>query len=992
LSTATWAQPEPILQVVERSGVPRDREVVVFGVPLPERWNLTNTQQLRLIAGDGAQLPAQFEILARWGGAPGERAKAAKWVLVACPQTLPAKGTNRLWLSLDSSGTSAPAPSPALSIGPDAPGLVRIDTGIAQFIVNTNHFTLFERVVIEGTAVITTVGETETLLYEGIDGLNLVGGRFTRPVRATQWTWDRQGPIYAVAKLRGSLLDRDGQAILDYTVRYHFYAGRSDVRVDVTVENHHPVLVGESGEPLNIHDQGSTNSVYLGSLTLSTRFLKPGSGMETIVEGHVAPSPLIGSVRWLQESSGTEWWNKYVGLTGWETNVDARPRLQAFCRARGFTIKGLGETVSGDQALGWMAFQAREPAGPRLLVALQDAWQNFPKALEARTDGRLLIDLFPEGSHFRHNLRVGEQKTHTIYFDVGRGPEAPDRLAERARAYQRPLFGCAAPEWMCASGVLGQVPVRQPAIWPLYEHYVNLAFEPNPGFDPELDDPSFGNTTLQEVVRRHHFYGWQDYGDVPLDYEAFGPDQAGQMNLKYWYLYGMLVQFTRSGDGRWLDLAWPAARHLADIDYLHIPDQGIEHWSHGAYFGHSNHDEPGNTNPNRNSNSPSVDLFFGVPDLLLAYCLSGESRYYEVAREGLAAMESLSQFSDFAHPVLYRERANLIFAYVEGYRMTGDRRWLENAQAVVRETARLENKSWLQDPARYRPEENWHWQSSFQLCQVSWALGRYLDLCREYALPDDLGVAPALGAYADALLRHFAVEYVPGRKANRSALFFFDPPDEAYLEINNWALTAADMLAYAYTYTGRTNYLREAGMFFATGTIDPVWQDDPPVYLASKDLVNALNWGLVYMALTEPSSGTNEVLHLGARRLATQRLELFWSKAPASRGLVLETALDLARPDWQPTPLSEADSTNYVYEVPLSDSTSRFWRLRLSNAPLGAGARQGPAESESPNGRGLDRAPFGVPPSGVRAPEWELLTAPGEALKPSSQRDTVRAR
>ncbi len=171
----------------------------------------------------------------------------------------------------------------------------------------------------------------------------------------------------------------------------------------------------------------------------------------------------------------------------------------------------------------------------------------------------------------------------------------------------------------------------------LYENYVNIAFEPNPAFDPAHDDPSFGNTTLQDTIRLYNFYGWQDYGDVPLDYEAFGPRQAGQMNLKYWYLYGMLVQFARSGDFRWLDLAWPAARHRADIDYLHLPDEGIQHWSHGAFFGHSNHDEPGNINPNRNSNSPSVDLFFGVPDLLLAYCLSGEHRYREVALEGLAA-------------------------------------------------------------------------------------------------------------------------------------------------------------------------------------------------------------------------------------------------------------------------------------------------------------------------------------------------------------------
>jgi hypothetical protein len=46
-------------------------------------------------------------------------------------------------------------------------------------------------------------------------------------------------------------------------------------------------------------------------------------------------------------------------------------------------------------------------------------------------------------------------------------------------------------------------------------------------------------------------------------------------------------------------------------------------------------------------------------------------------------------------------------------------------------------------------QENWHWQSSFQLGQVNWALGRDLDFCREDSLPDDLGVANALATYGE---------------------------------------------------------------------------------------------------------------------------------------------------------------------------------------------------------------------------------------------------
>jgi len=53
----------------------------------------------------------------------------------------------------------------------------------------------------------------------------------------------------------------------------------------------------------------------------------------------------------------------------------------------------------------------------------------------------------------------------------------------------------------------------------------------------------------------------------------------------------------------------------------------------------------------------------------------------------------------------------------------------------------------------------------------------------------------------------------------------------------------ADALAYAYKYSGQTNYLAAAAKFYATGSIDPAWEDDPPVYLTAKDLVKRAELG-----------------------------------------------------------------------------------------------------------------------------------------------------
>jgi hypothetical protein len=400
------------------------------------------------------------------------------------------------------------------------------------------------------------------------------------------------------------------------------------------------------------------------------------------------------------------------------------------------------------------------------------------------------------------------------------------------------------------------LPEMNPNLWRQYERFVRTAIEPNADFDPAVDNPNFGNSTLLDAIKKYNLYGWQDHGDVPLDYEAFGPNQSGQMNLKYWFLYGMLAQFCRSGDLKWLDLAKPSAWHLSDIDYLHIPDEGIQHWAHGAYFGHSQHDEPGNQNPNRNYNSPSVDLFFGAPDLLLAYYLTGEKRFRDVALEGLEAILNLSQFADFSTPLFSRDHGNLIFAYIEGYRQTADQKWLSSLKTVVGALSNLSNKSWLTNPAAYGSANPGTYLRMFQFDQVVWTLGRYLDFLQEYGLKDDLDTAKALTSYADFAIRYAMVEYQSGRAAHRYD-YVFDNPNSTDLDINNWALVMADALAYAYKYSGEKKYLDAAKKFYATGTIDPVWLGDPPVYLSTKDLVNSCNWGLVYMNQSLKASATS---------------------------------------------------------------------------------------------------------------------------------------
>lgn len=835
------------IAIVERAQVARQNEYVSFGVPIPKQWDVKRAGQLRLLDRGGKPIPADIAVLARWGGPPHDSGSPAKWVLVGSLQTVPAGGCTVV--ILDASGPGPQSPR-RIAVSSPARGRIAVDTGAAVFqLRGGQEFNLIDQVTIAGKPLLEACGSREAIQYLPAGPLSLVeGGKIELKPRKVQAVWERNGDLCKILKVTGSIFDATSRPLLDFTARLHFVAGRSDVRLDFTVENNHPIIAGEDGQPTNAHRCGAVNSVYIGSLGLRFRLADGNQRLRAFTEGGASVDSPPGRLRLYQDSSGTQHWNVYVGQVGWDDQKQsAHPRLQSYCSKPGFEISASGAaTKSGRQAAGWLAVR-RGDQGPSLVVAVRDFWQNFPKAIDASPDGTVTVDLFPNGGQFRHNLRVGEQKTHSVLLDFTSASADSSTAAGRATAFNRPLVGLPPSEWCVRTGALGEVPPVDRARWPLYERYVRTAFEPNPDFDTARDDPNYGNRTLRDVIEHYNFYGWQDYGDVPLDFEAFGPNQAGQFNLKYWYTYGMLLQFCRSSDPEWLDLALPAASHLADIDILHIPDAGPQHWAHGAYFGHSEHDEPGNVNPNRNANSPSVDLFFGVPDLLLAYCLTGDGRYREAALEGPESMIRMMEFSELAHPVFQRERANMIFGFLEAYRATGENRWLEAMRKVVAATTDLSNKPWVTDPSAYGKSHPGEFISMFSFSQVVWALGKYLDFCGEYGLTDDLHAAEAIRAYADFLLKFARREYAPGRATTLNAFYPDGSEADTYLEINNWALLMADVLAYAAKYSGEKRFIEAAAPFYATGTIDPVWQDDPPVYLASKDLVNSLNWGLVYM-------------------------------------------------------------------------------------------------------------------------------------------------
>ena len=86
-------------------------------------------------------------------------------------------------------------------------------------------------------------------------------------------------------------------------------------------------------------------------------------------------------------------------------------------------------------------------------------------------------------------------------------------------------------------------------------------------------------------------YGWRHFGDLYADHEAVGHQGPSPLishyNNQYDAIYGTLIQYLRSGDGRWFHLMRDLARHVLDIDIYHTEEDRPDY--NGGLFWHTDH-------------------------------------------------------------------------------------------------------------------------------------------------------------------------------------------------------------------------------------------------------------------------------------------------------------------------------------------------------------------------------------------------------------------
>ncbi len=505
-----WTTLTPLY--IDSNGDCLERQPVSVGVPVA-RGIVHDTAELLVLDAMDRPVPLQTSVLARWPDG------SLKWVLLDFALPGVRQGSNPWTLAKRPVGSGTASAGVVVT---EDPHTVVVDTGVAAFCLGRGWFAPFTRVLL---------GSKDTLRSAACV-LTDARGR-TRAPLVDQVVIEARGPVRATICFTGQFT---GRTPCRFTARLSFFAGTGLVRLELTI--HNPQRAAHRG---GLWDLGDPGSFYFRDLSLELEM------------DRVAPS----EIRWADQQgqpyrtahNGLEIYQDSSGGEQWNCKNHVNRYGHVPCSFRGYRVCADGHDEKGLRASPIVGMGC---TGGHLSVAVPDFWQQFPKALEVE-GSRLRVRLFPKQFDDLFELQGGEQKTHTVWLSFA--PNASPALTW----VHAPARVRARPEWYESSGAM--------------DHFAASAADADEPMASLLTPIVAGPSSFfakREIIDE---YGWRHFGEVYADHESAyynGPRPViSHYNNQYDVIYGTLTQYLRTGDGRWLDLCGPLARHVVDIDIYH---------------------------------------------------------------------------------------------------------------------------------------------------------------------------------------------------------------------------------------------------------------------------------------------------------------------------------------------------------------------------------------------------------------------------------------
>jgi len=689
-------------------GVARSKEPVTSGVPLPESTAITDVQSLTLKDDVGTAIPVQFKVLSRWGGPLNNGTLPIRWVLADFQANVPAGG--KAVYRLTESRVKQAILQDTITMEENVDQLT-INTGAARFVMNKNHFNLFEKVWSgDGNLLVDQTGRAGMVLTDG------QGKAFTALNRPPDmFEIEETGPLRAVVRVRGVFQSNDGEffapsvndsekwprfsqpyehSFFFYDCRIHFYAGKDFVKVFFTLENN-----GANGRTNPEQYFAPPQPVYFDSVRLDLHLVgQPGTSAIFSDE----PVSLNGRNRLILHQD----WRETTGSTSKGTLVSNFEDGIFYTIHQNDQLMNTGMTHPG-----WVHLQSETAS---ISMGTRHFWQNFPKKIVA-SSSMLSLALWPEEGYYPYCSRndfpgenfaiychqagkeaglylfdAGRHKTHEIVLSFSDG-RYTDTSGQLAAFLEHPLMALASSQWYADSKALGLIAPDnlQTGNTETDEALMRFDLLQRAMVDRNFSDnnwsihmaktasPPYWNSNMQ-----NRFFGWMGFGDLLWSGQS-------ACALHYDWPYSMLLHYLRTGYRPFFDTAIEMTRHRYDIDQYHGErgdSKGNHVWTnHMAFYESDGHSDPSIKDYKPARVSMNSHTWNG--GLVLYYLLTGDPRAWDAAEEnGLAAFNRLASRAEKQSCADSETRQETwpMLNLINLYRVNGDPAYLQLAKNIAK--------------------------------------------------------------------------------------------------------------------------------------------------------------------------------------------------------------------------------------------------------------------------------------------------------------------
>ncbi|MCA9498450.1 MAG: hypothetical protein KC588_04560 [Nitrospira sp.] len=501
---------------------------------------MSDLSALAMYTENDEVIPLQAQVTTRWND------QSIQWALLDFLMNVEPHETMSCRLECQESPLSHPQDA-TLSFTQHSDDNV-VETGAASFFLNPMVFTPFKRVVVDG---VDRLDERRTSFI-----LTDVKGQRHEP-QISRMVVESHGPVRLTLRFDGVFSNND-IAAFRFIARLSFFAGSTTVMLKFTL--HNPQAARHPGGCWDLGDDGS---LFFKDFSWQLALRESGKSEHGWnVDSHEPMSSAeTSSLEIYQDSSGGPNWNSpnHVNRFG-----QVRQRYPGYRVMRDGVVLQEGKRATPSLSI--------KQADIALSGTIQHFWQNFPKALEAE-DQQIRLRLFPHQFDDDYELQGGEQKTHTCVVAFTKSV-SPELAVNWIHDSLRPVIS---PEWYAGTKAIPYLSPRSEQKNVGYAQYIDTA----------IQEPDSWVSRREQIDE----YGWRHFGEVYADHEAVNssvsPPFISHYNNQYDVIYGLVIEYLRTGEERWFLLMQDLVKHVIDIDIYHTREDRPAY--NGGLFWHTDH-------------------------------------------------------------------------------------------------------------------------------------------------------------------------------------------------------------------------------------------------------------------------------------------------------------------------------------------------------------------------------------------------------------------